>query len=259
MQEFFEYYLELGGIHMKYSRSAPTVRGQEFHNFNEIIFFLGGKAKCISKSNQYDLKVGNIVFIPKNAYHQFIIEGNDYERCIVGFDTEEGLIPLLSSIGPEAVLIDKLNDATKPLLRGLLNVAKNDMPRVEKELYVQAAIVHLLFEIKTKTDAATPISFNLSKKVHDALILIDELYTEHLTIEKLSKRLRVSPSLLSHKFKEEMNISIYQYILKKRLEGARQMIQAGLPITVAAEQSGFGTYSCFLRSYKKRYGDLPSR
>jgi AraC-like DNA-binding protein len=258
MQDFFEHYFEHEGIHIKYSRSAPSMRGQEFHNYCEFVFFLGGNAKFISKNIHTKLTPGNIIFIPKNAYHQFVIKGNDYTRCIIGFHVLDNMDSILSSIGAEPVLIESLNETTTLILNGLLNIIRSKHTQSEKALYIYASVTHLLFEIQKESNGSINQSFNVSKNVHDALLMIDDLYRQPITVETLAKSLRISPSLLSHKFKKEMNISVYQYISKKRLATARQLIESGIPITVAGTQCGFSDYCCFLRAYKKQYGCVPS-
>jgi AraC-like DNA-binding protein len=65
-------------------------------------------------------------------------------------------------------------------------------------------------------------------------------------------------SCLAHTFKEQMNISIHQFILKKRLVMAHHKILAGEPATKAAMECGFNDYSGFYKQYKKLFGKNPS-
>ena len=258
MKEFFEHYFECDGLHLKYAHSAPSVRGQEFHNYCEFVFFLGGKARFISKNIQRDLSVGNIIYIPKNAYHSFAVDGNDYTRCILGFRPTHEIEGLIGAVGNEISLIEEHSELTKPLLDGLIEISKRVMPDSDKALYLRATVVHLLFEFQKVKSELIILNFNISKSVHDALLLIEESYASHITVEGLAHELHVSPSLLSHRFKAEMNISVYKYVTKKRLSVARAMIESGSSVTSAALQSGFSDYACFLRAFKKEYSYLPS-
>ena len=83
--------------------------------------------------------------------------------------------------------------------------------------------------------------------------MIDEKYSENLTVKSIAKLLYVSPSTLAHKFSKELNISVYRYITKKRLSAAHELIQNGESLTHAAFSCGFTDYSCFYRLYKKYY------
>ena len=74
----------------------------------------------------------------------------------------------------------------------------------------------------------------------------------------MAHRLSVSVSTLTQTFKKDMNISIYQYILRKKLILAQQKIQDGESVTSAAIQCGFNDYSSFYKQYKKMFGVMPS-
>ena len=257
MSSFFEYYFESNGLHLKYACSAPSVRGRELHDYHEFVFFLGEKARFTSKTIQQDLKVGNVIVIPKNTFHRFDVAEKAYTRCILGFHGNASLQALIQSIGPDTRLIEVPSSSVQTILDGLLEISKVSLPSEEKALYLYASIVRLLFEFKDESRAVKQ-NINLSRPVQDALVLIDEKYTEDITVSKLAALLHVSESLLAHKFKSEMHISVYRYISQKRLAVAKELIASGTPITVAAVQSGFSDYSCFLRMYKSQYSALPS-
>lgn len=254
----FEHCFEDEVVHLKYARSALSVRDREIHNYYEFVFFLGGSARFSSKSIQKNLSQGDVIFIPKNAFHLFEVTGNDYTRCILGFYETPQIAPLLATLGAEIRLIEAPSDMLSHLIGGVLDAAVQQMPREEKSLYLGAAIVHVLFEFKRGAGECIKKNIGVSRLVQDALALVDEKYSEHLSVEELAGALHVSASLLSHAFKREMGISVYQYISKKRLAVAGEMISAGIPITRAAAQSGFADYSCFLRMYKAQFGCTPS-
>ena len=257
--DFFEHYFEDDILHLKYAKSALSVRDREIHNYFEFVFFLGGSARFSSKSICKNLSQGNVIFIPKNAFHLFEVQGNDYTRCILGFYETPELSPLLSSLGSEIRLIEAPSEALSHLIGGVLDAAVRQMPKEEMSLYLYAAVVHLLFEFKRGAGECIQENMGVSRLVQDALSLVDEKYSEHLCVETVANALHVSKSLLSHAFKREMGISVYQYISKKRLAVANEMIASGIPITRAATQSGFSDYSCFLRMYKAQHGCTPSR
>ena len=55
-----------------------------------------------------------------------------------------------------------------------------------------------------------------------------------------------------------MNISIHQYILKKKLVMAHHKILDGIPATQAAIDCGFNDYSGFYKQFKKMFNKAPS-
>ena len=60
-----------------------------------------------------------------------------------------------------------------------------------------------------------------------------------------------------HLFRQETGTTIGGYLTEKRLFAARTLIQSGCPVTEAALQSGFPSYSAFYRAYLKKYGCSP--
>jgi AraC-like DNA-binding protein len=255
---FFEHYFDEGGLHLKYARSAPAVKDTELHDDHEFVFFLGGRARFISKAIQKDLSVKNALWIPKNSFHRFDVEGSDYTRLILRFREAPAMKALFRSLGNEIRLIEVPSETLSALIEGIVDMAMSDAPKEERLLYLQAAIVHLLFEFKKNTKECIRQSVSVSALVSETLSMVDEGYRGSVSIDKIARRLHVSRSLLSHTFKRELGISVYQYISRKRLSVARELIASGVPITLAATQSGFSDYSCFLRMYKAQYGSVPS-
>jgi AraC-like DNA-binding protein len=78
-----------------------------------------------------------------------------------------------------------------------------------------------------------------------------------LTLAQIAGELYVSPSTLSHMFKKEMGISLYQYITQKRLVLAHEQIERGVPPTAAYTVCGYTDYPSFYRAYVKMFGHSP--
>ena len=86
---------------------------------------------------------------------------------------------------------------------------------------------------------------------------IEEHIEEDLSLERLSLEFFVSKYHIAHVFKENLGLSIHQYITKKRLLLCRESIISGMGITESYQTFGFGDYSSFYRAFKKEYGISP--
>ena len=254
MENNFEYYIETNEFHFKYAKGEPMLKDQEFHDYSEFVFFMSGNSFLISKNIQQELAPGSIVLIPKENFHQFCIsQPESYVRCILGFKET----PELSGISVEIMnAIKVISNPDKRLVSvfdQLIEIAKSELPLDDKKLYVNSALVQLLVYLKLKPFEAVSDSGNLSPVVRQALGVIDEKYNEDLSVKSIAEILFVSPSTLAHKFTDELNISVYRYITKKRLSVAHDLICRGESLKTAASKVGFGDYSCFYRLYKKYY------
>ena len=87
---------------------------------------------------------------------------------------------------------------------------------------------------------------------------INENLADSLSLDNLAGRFYISKFYLSRRFKQFTGLTIYQYIMKKRLITARNMLRAGTPVTVSCLQCGFNDYSNFLKAFKREFGENPS-
>ena len=254
MESLFEFYIEDENAYAKYAKGEPALKGQEFHDYNEIVFFVEGTSFFVSKNIQQELAKGTVIVIPKEHFHQFRIETpENYVRCIVAFRTGGEIEKLITEVMDRVKVISKPDVCVTRTFEGLMEVMKSNLSKEEKLLYIKSAIVQLLIQLKQHSPGAVTENVNLSPVVIQAISLIDEKYTEKLTVESIAEQLYVSPSTLAHKFSREMKISVYKYIIKKRISVAHQLVENGETLYNAAIRSGFYDYSCFHRIYKKYY------
>ncbi len=254
MKKLFEYYIESNDLHLKYAKGEPAVKEQEFHDYNEIVFFISGSAYFVSKNIQQELPHNSIIIIPKEHFHQFRVESPEsYVRCILGFRTTSKTTALISEVMDKVKVISAPDTLISGVFDRLTEIIKSELSYEEKIMYINSSIVQLLIHLKQNSSVAISENFNLSPMIIKALSLIDEKYTENLSVKTIADKLYVSPSTLAHKFSKEMKISVYQYIIKKRISAAHQLVEQGESLYAAALKSGFNDYSCFYRIYKKYY------
>lgn len=250
MNKSFRYYIRSEDTVFKYALGPSDETGREFHDFYELILFLGGEAELISEHLHTPLAPGNLLVIPKETYHQVRITGaqEDYLRCTLSFyQLPQGF----RLFGPVRLL--SCDSELDFLFQKLQSCAQTCTPHASNVL--QAVTTLLLCRLDTHT---APIQNITNLQLHNILMYIHQHIGEKLTLGGIAKANHLSESSLSHLFKEALNISVYQYILKKRLSLARQRISTGESAVTAAAECGFRDYSGFYRQYKKAFHRTPS-
>lgn len=86
--------------------------------------------------------------------------------------------------------------------------------------------------------------------------IIDENYTlANFNIESLCKDVGISHSHLLRLFKKEYGKTVKRYVLEKRLEYAKQLLESGdVSVRAVAASCGFLDEIHFMKSFKKRFG-----
>jgi len=241
----------------KHAKGTGAYPSREFHNYHEILLFVGGQTTFLSEEKRILLSPYQTVIIPKETYHQFLNEKDEeYHRCVFSFYD----IPEYDDLIEKCMRYPRVIEASeeqKMLFRKMNETVDADCSEKEKQILMHALLAIVLSEVshdnRTIEEGSTPS--DLTKKSID---LINTELCGKISIPEMSKRLNVSVSTLTQTFKKDMNISVYQYILRKKLILARQKIQDGESATNAAMLCGFNDYSSFYKQYKKMFGASPS-
>ena len=101
-------------------------------------------------------------------------------------------------------------------------------------------------------------TFSSNKKIVEILDFLNKNLTNRISIDELADKFYMSRYHLMHTFKEETGFTIGSYITTKRLLLARDMIRDGSSVSVACDACGFGSYSSFIRAYRKQFHSTPT-
>lgn len=98
-----------------------------------------------------------------------------------------------------------------------------------------------------------------SLSVNDVYYYIRDHLGEDLSLDALAEKLYFNKYYIAHEFKRTAGMPIHQYIVKKRLEHALDLLRRGMPVHQAAAAAGFSDYAHFIRTFKKEYGLPPKK
>ncbi|MDI9499202.1 MAG: helix-turn-helix domain-containing protein [Bacillota bacterium] len=97
-----------------------------------------------------------------------------------------------------------------------------------------------------------------STAVYNACLFIDKNLGNELSREIVAQQIHMHPVYFARLFKDEMGMSIGDYVARKRVDLSRQLLMNdGLKIQAIAKQCGFTNVSYFNRVFRKHTGMTP--
>ena len=255
-----------------YSDSSFCGVTSHTHNYYEFYLFLEGDVSIDIAGDIHPLKNGDVILIPPNVPHHALIHSEDapYRRFVFWISTE--YCNQLLAQSPDYVYLMQQVTVTKKYIYHYDVIAFNALQakafRLVEEIHsdrfgkaakvslcVNDLILHLNRSIYEMEHPQTPREEH--SLYHNLITYIERHLDEDLTLDRLAGRFYVSKYHIAHIFKENLGLSVHQYIMKKRLNMCRAAIQGNTSISEAYLQCGFKDYSSFFRAFKKEYGMSP--
>ncbi|MCL2287208.1 MAG: AraC family transcriptional regulator [Firmicutes bacterium] len=119
---------------------------------------------------------------------------------------------------------------------------------------------YLLKDNENSKQPSKLASYNKRDHVRHVISMIEMSYSNHLLVEELANMLSVNRNYLSKIFKEEIGISIKQFLLQYRMNVAAAKIRRSeQSIKEIALEVGFEDPLYFSRYFKKQFGCSPSK
>lgn len=243
------------------------------HDFYELYFFISGNASYIIDNFHYRLEPGDILLISPSNLHRLKINDTsvEYERMVLWINPR--YLSKLSTTNTKLsfcfeecsksknfLIRDKhLSEEIKFSLFALYNKGNDFGSDIFAELQIKSILLKLcvFFKQEGKVNQHHVQKINpIIKKVID---YIDSNLGKRLTLDSLAEYVYVSKYYLSRLFKNETSSTLHQYILKKRLVYAKQLIEQSYPIIELYTKCGFSDYSHFFRAFKDEFGMAPRK
>lgn len=255
-----------------YSDTSLKQVSKHAHTYFEFYFFLEGDVSIEIEDQIYPLRYGDIMMIPPHVVHRPIIHSfqKPYQRFVFWISQEYcNYLTELSTdyayamqhiihnkeyvFHNEKIIFHSLQSKLIKLIEEMNSERFGKSPQIT--LYVNDLVLHLnrlVYEQKHPKKSGEELSL-----YQNLCSFIEEHIEEDLSLERLSLEFFVSKYHIAHVFKDNLGLSIHQYITKKRLLLCRESIISGMGITESYQTFGFGDYSSFYRAFKKEYGISP--
>lgn len=261
--------IELNNIELIQIGEICLEAGFEIENHEqfcyEISYIISGKGEFIYNGTETSVSVGDLIINPDKYIHSIKADCNDeINFCYMGFRLKDKN----SEIAKRFLNSVNDNQIIKKMSRDIYTYYKNAM----EEIYHRENIDKLLTEMylsqiillatrqkefessnyeKVKTSGIT-------RPVYLIIKYIDRNIEMPLTVSGIADSLGYSPYYISHLFKSKMHVTLQEYIISKKIEKAKKMIEDNrYSITKISEKLSFNNIQSFSRSFKKITGIPP--
>ena len=237
-------------------RRAPLEEISQAHShpFHQIVIGLAGEAEIIIDGQPLHISSFQGCTIPGDREHCYRGIGENSQLLLDLFDDAPGLsgayrhhFQLFSS-----PLHFELDSAAQAYLTFMVEEITHQ-PDVDRDLLITtllSILSHRLLDRQT-----TPQSrLDLAR--------LDQYIDQHLArgirVEDLAGLVHLSSAHFTELFRIRTGLPPYQYILRKRLNAARQLLlESRLPLIDIAERSGFANQSALSHAFRRHFGYAP--
>lgn len=246
----------------------PMSYERHTHNVHEMLYIASGNVRVQIGSVSYDGEAGDLFVISRLEEHSTVLGSGFYRRYTLQLTgawldhtLEDARLKSLFLRRP-AGFCHRLSDTGRELEPYFRFMAEEEESAPAFVGISQAALFCRMMVLCYRQNperfplpATTPAG-----PVLEAQRYIDAHFMEDLTLDDLARHAYLSPSYLSHAFREWTGSSPKQYILLSRIALARELLSStDLSVAAVASRCGFGDVSNFIRSFKKETGTTPGQ
>lgn len=220
----------------------------DYPHYYEITIVLDGEFVYFIDGEEYTVSAGDAIFVRDGQHRRRLPCKGSVHYFSINFYSLTGEIPDLPTILKNCVTseVKRLFQLAEISYKDHLNEFRTDI------LYHYICLI--IMQLRN-----TFIQSSMNPYINTMLRYISEHITEKIGLEDVAASVNLSVSHCCYLFKKEMNITIYDIIMKERVYLAQEYILNGeFTLKEISKVCGFYDYSHFLKSFKKVTGILPS-
>lgn len=243
------------------------------HNdFTEITYILSGRGRYHVEGEFYDVEAGDMIICNPGERHQHIVT-NSKEPTVqffAGFSGYQfrGMAPDTIRLKDGGHLLRLGFEARQEVSKHCYEmIAENEAGKLGKYFMLKAHLMQIVLlmmrevlEQKEKQQKGMSFeTYNKSYAVKKIITYLNENYAQKISLDQIAHNMYLSPVYISKIFKDETGETPINYLIKIRLEKARQILEeeSDSSIKSIANQVGYEDVYHFSKLFKKYYGVSP--
>ncbi len=255
-------FLEFDEISVKKQHVMPRPHS---HDYYELYFLLDGEREFFIENKMFIVPKNTLVVVPPFCIHK--TEGGPYRRININISTNlltkterDFLIKARESIAV------KISDEYKDLIIGLLKkgakIQSDNIKSKKDALLSLAKTIILLASMQQSVSLSLASSSysvkNASPEVLKIIYYLNTNFNQPITLKELCDYFFMSKVTLCKKFKDVMNCSIMEYVMRLRLDKAKVLLRdTSKSVEDVAFECGFSSANYFGLIFKKEIGLSP--
>lgn len=227
-----------------HEQCAPGLLCSKVREYTVIHYVYSGKGVFEKDGIVYNLSAGDAFVINEGEYTSYCSDSDTpwyYYWLSFSSDSFGGRFKNLKS---PVVKIKNASIFTEPVYRA------------ENGTLTYEFTVAKLYELYDEIFASPPKSEDYV--VQTSRYILDNL-AKKLTVESIASSLGLNRSYLTRRFKQQMGVSVKQYIMSMRAVKGMEYLESGYSVKQTAFMTGFDDQFAFSRMFKKYYGIPPAK
>lgn len=241
------------------------------HDYTELTCILSGKGKYYIEGKSYEVQSGDLIMCNQGIMHQ-TLEANEKEpivEFVTGFTDfhfigmPENSILLKDGKYVLRMSMENRQEVTKKCYE---MVAEYKSSNLGKYFMLKAQLMQIILiilremqPVKETQKSCRFESYNKNYVVKKIVSYLNENYACKISLDQIAQNLYLSPVYISKLFKEETGESPINYLIKIRLDKAKELLEDSENGSVksVANQVGYEDVYHFSKLFKKYYGISP--
>lgn len=240
----------------------------------EIYYLISGNVVYQVEGQNYQLKPGDLLIINNKEMHRpYFSSDESYERILIFFSPE-----FCSHYSSEEYSILQYFERKRP---GRFNRLSSDLAAKENlaqyfidiERYIQdqlpqsKTLVEITFikllthvnEIISSHKTSFDVDFDYNTKLEQIISFINNNLYRSIPLSEIEETFFINRFYFSHLFKKITGFSFKEYVIRKRISKAAELLKLAVPPSEACRLTGFEDYSNFYKAFKRIMGVSPSK
>ena len=229
------------------------------HPFTEIFFVISGEGRFVFRQEIRTIQAGDLIIIPPYLDHtEQSLPDRPLEYYVLGID---GVAFQKEGTASSAQIFCNFTD--QHLIEELFEQMYHEVKcsGYGSELICRHFLEILVLRILRTSRELMPVPISTAKMTKECARIkeyLDAHYAEHITLDTLTYLTPMNKYYLAHSFARYTGLSPIQYLNRRRLEAACQLLcDTDLSVSDIAGSTGFSSQSYFTQAFRKFYGITP--